>query len=515
MPTLKHLRGHRPRKSKKMETSVQPVAAKRSGQTTASMIVDDYRKGYAVPEIPYQEYGIVVKELWTRYNSVLRIIPGNDGTALFPQNINITEYSEDQDPRQYLSNTFHMCTTMTGFGDRKAGLIIDLPPGSMDRDNFEVSPLQYFYNIVASAVKNPTRSRFRPIPAWNAWVDNKTGTLPYPKYTLLFQALAFQINDRGFSKADGSPLVDERGNGLPLYTLIALTHKVSWMALAKALVDPLDPGQPLNPSANNKYGALAEAVGNLLYLNSAAQQGAGARSGQPPRYLRPSVQPADSAGWTKTPYNIPEEFCMAAWVPWGKLLRFYSASEQLQLIAAEFGADTVNYIFTDNSTFPSIDIPDNIRAAGLGRYSEQGVHKSASVTQAPAMSSMASPVTAVPSATVAQPAAAPTVNTAPRIGSLQAARSVAARHGFATNPAVPSVPSAPAVANEPKGNDAPPWETSPANQSVDKKALAEELERMRNGMGLQSQASSQGQPEMTAAQMAEALLSDLEDPEDA
>lgn len=380
-----------------MECSMQ-AAPKRHGMQGTSFIADAYRKGYQIPDIPYQQFGIIAKQLWVRHPSILRLIPGYDEQTgeLYPQNINADSYSEEEQLNHYLSNTFYMCKTMTGFGSNKQGLIIDLPPGSRDRDMFSQSPIDYFHWAVSSAVKNTSgRARFKALPEWSEWVNTQNGgSLPYPKVSLLFQALAYEVNGRGFLGANNQPLVDEQGSSKPLYCLLVMPHKASWTALMKALVQPQDPSRPLDPSTNNKYGALAEAQGNLLYLNPAPQPGEARKF-----HLRPSVQSADKRGWNKQPLNLPEDLCKNLWVPWNKLLRFYSATEQLQLLAAQFGADTVNYIFEGNPEFSGIIIPDEIRAAGKGRYDTSQIR--AKVSSAPAQTR--SPLAGVGRAQISEP----------------------------------------------------------------------------------------------------------------
>lgn len=397
-----------------MECSMQ-AAPKRQSTQSVSFIADDYRKGYKIPEIPYQQYGIIAKELWVRHPSILRIIPGHDDDGqLFPQNINVDSYDENSNIINHLSNTFYMCKTMTGFGASKQGLIVDLPPNSNDRDMFSQSPLDYFHWVVASAVNNKSgRSRFKGIPEWADWTNTQNGGgLPYPKVSMMFQSLAYMVNSRGFIGADNQPLVDEDGNFKPLYTLIVMPHRASWQALMKALVQPQNPALPLDPSTNNKYGAMAEAEGNLLYLNPAPQYGE-----QRKFYLRPSVQAADKRGWTPEPLPLPEDLCRSLWVPWDKLLKFYTATEQLQLIAAEFGADTVNYIFGNNQEFSGIFIPDEIRAVGLGRYANNSGQQQRAASPAVHAAPAAAPVASAPRS---RAAAAPSVG-APSIPAANAA----------------------------------------------------------------------------------------------
>ena len=82
----------------------------------------------------------------------------------------------------------------------------------------------------------------------------------------------------------------------------------------QALVEPANPGLPLNPATNSKFQSLAELDSNVLYLNPVDNpNGKG-------HMLRPSVQPPGK-GWTPTPFPITEEEAKALWIPWDNLLQ--------------------------------------------------------------------------------------------------------------------------------------------------------------------------------------------------
>lgn len=58
-----------------MQVSVHTAPRQQSGQAP-SMLADAYRKGYTIPCLPYQEFGIIAKELWVRQRYVPQYITG-------------------------------------------------------------------------------------------------------------------------------------------------------------------------------------------------------------------------------------------------------------------------------------------------------------------------------------------------------------------------------------------------------------------------------------------------------
>ncbi|MGN0909021.1 MAG: hypothetical protein ACI4NA_05325, partial [Succinivibrio sp.] len=132
---------------------------------------------------------------------------------------------------------------------------------------------------------------------------------------------------------------------------------------------------PLNAKSNNRLGPFAEQDGIVLFLNSSTISGAtvGAGGGARSKYvLKASVQSADkTTGWTPTPHRLTDEQVQAYWHPWDRLIKFLSYDEQMHLLAQEFGADTVNYVFTKdrNCLERGAKVPEDIAEAGLGRYS--------------------------------------------------------------------------------------------------------------------------------------------------
>lgn len=349
----------------------------------ASLIQPAYKKDYKIPILPHQEHGMFFRGLWTTQPSVLRIIPGHDEQGnMFPQVINADVYAEPANPSDYLSGTFCSVNTVLQFGDSKSDLITDLPPDSEDRMRFPTSPIREFVQTIYNSVqldKKIYRASFKlkPADSWRVWTA-KQGQLTFPKDTFMFQALIFTCNGRSMRSTDGADLVDENGYPLPLFGVIGINHRVSANELKRALTEPKDPAFP--PSGTNtKYGSLAELESNLLYLNVAVDttQAAKGFGGSSPKFLKPSVQDASASGWTPTPYPLDEATCKSLWIPWMDLLKFMSAAEQVEYLAQEFGADTVNYVIGTNPVFAGLEIPSEIANVGLGQYASMSKSGSA------------------------------------------------------------------------------------------------------------------------------------------
>lgn len=389
----------------------------RSTQTTSyvrTSIVDNEAAGTDFQQVfPYQKK-LFGRILWPSKDSILRIVPGNDGTHTFPQVINADTWTTDGDQTNYLSDTFYMTYTLSGFGDSKCDICSNLKPGSDEAAMYPESPLNYFCNKIHRTMRYVLQgkgTKVRYNDKWRMWTGLQ-GTLPFPRPTLMFQAICVHLCGRDCLKEG------EGTEQAPLYGVIGINNKTSIGELVKALVAPMDRRRPIGTN-NNTYGALAEASGNVLYLNSTMDT-------QGHKYLQPSIQsssaPANS--WEPQQYNLTEDLCKQLWVPWNKVLKYYTVKEQLELIASEFGADTVNYVFSLSPQWEGLQIPERIAAVGMGQYAEnaqrvpsysafgQGVQKQAfsSDPRQPSSSSVAS---AIPSfGRVAQSAFAPS-NTTP------------------------------------------------------------------------------------------------------
>ena len=335
-----------------------------------SFVKPKYRKGYQIPGMEMQTGGIKSFTLWNTRESVIRILPGYDPMTgeIYPQNINCKEFTTDGSYEHHLSDTFMMASMVNRFGQQNMTFLTSYAPGSPDAQRWGGNTvIKIFTRNIANSVlatNNGKKSRFGVTAEMKRWCDPMQGPLKYDHMALLVQALVFKINGNDNKDSNGNLLVDGEGNAMPVFGVVAIDSKASIGALMQALVEPANPGLPLNPSTNSKYGALAELAGNVLYLNPVDNpNGKG-------HMLRPSVQPPGK-GWTPTPFDLSEEDVKSLWVPWEDLLYYMTAEEQLKYLAGEFGADSVNYfVGTDPLFAGKLEIPQEIAAAGFGRYRE-------------------------------------------------------------------------------------------------------------------------------------------------
>ncbi len=338
-------------------------ASKQSG-TYLAYVKEQYRKSHTIPALPYQTGGILSKPIWNSKSSIVRIVPGFDKETgeIFRQNINCNEFSTDASYTEYLSDTFMMTSTVQDFGERRQKFVTSYAPGSKDEEEFGGDTVinRFIKNVMYSvnAKKTPKFVVSTDMRRWAA----KDGILRYDRTSLLVQALVFTVNDRVNTQND-MPLVDEEGNTLPLLAVISIEGKSSINNLLTALIDPANPALPLDACTNNKYGGMAEADGNLLYLNAVRNAEANAWE------LKPSVQ-APGKGWTPTPFPLNAQTIQGLWTPWEDLLHYMTAEEQCLLLASEFGAEAVNYLVGTDMVYRHFNIPEQIAAKGYGQYAQ-------------------------------------------------------------------------------------------------------------------------------------------------
>lgn len=284
--------------------------------------------------------------LWTSKDTLCRIIPGNDGSNLFKQVINADIWTEEADQTEFLSDTFYMTQTVSKFGDSGVDLCTNLSPNSDEAQMYGDSPINYFANTihrVMRAVQQGKPVRIKYDDKWRQWT-NMNGILPFPKPTLFFQAVCFNVNGRPCKKS-----IEDDSEDAPLYCVVGLDQKQSIQSLMKALVYPKDMNMPIG-SNNNNYGPLAEAEGNLLYLNAAV-------SPDGRKYLKPSVQSSTEKGWNPQRYDLSEVVCKTLWNPWDRLIKFLTLEEQLDLLCSEFGSTTVEYVLSLSSVWKDVNMP--------------------------------------------------------------------------------------------------------------------------------------------------------------
>lgn len=336
-----------------------------------SFVKPKYRKGYEIPGLQYQTNGIRSYTFWNTRDSIIRILPGYDPATgeIFPQNVKCNEYTTDGSYADHLSDTFMTSSMVVNFGQQGMTFLTSYAPGSPDAQRWGGNTvIKIFTKNVANSVlaaSNGKKSRFGVTQEMRQWCDPMQGPLKYDHMGLLMQALVFKANGRDNVDANGQPLVDEEGNPLPLLAVVAIDSKASIGAIMQALVEPANPGMPLDPATNNKYGVMAGVENcNIMYLNSVDNpNGKG-------HMLRPSVQ-APGKGWTPTPFPLTAEDVKSLWIPWDELLQYMTAEEQLKYLAGEFGSDSVNYfVGTDPIFAGKLEIPQEIKAAGYGRYQQ-------------------------------------------------------------------------------------------------------------------------------------------------
>lgn len=402
-----------------MDVMNSETTSSTGGASGISMIKKEFRKGFEIPILPHQKYGMLSRVLWPSKNQIIRIVPGHDERTgeIFPQNINVNSYSEEANPEDYLSNTFTKATVVSRFGTLTSPFISDYEPGSDDwRKYAGETVIHRFIRKIMNACrsKNGTYDGLKATPEWIQWCGiGPQARLSFDKPSLLMQALVFMLNGRYNQDVEtGADMLDEDGDPVPVMAVIAVDNKLTMLNLYQALVSPMNPSLPLNPTTNNKYGALAELEGNKLYLNTYVDATSHHAA------LRPSLQAAGK-GWTPEPFQISDQAAIQLWQPWRKLLNFMTAAEQVELCAKEFGADTVNYVIGQDQYLAGIEIPDYIKGAGLGRYAGGGSR--VSLSGSTVQQGSQPPPFSMPGAGIGKGAAASAA--APKLGTLAAAQS--------------------------------------------------------------------------------------------
>lgn len=447
-----------------MQSSIGKFEQHRSGDNR-TMIRQEYRSGYEIPLLPHQRYGILSKLLWPSRTQVIRIVPGYDPRTgeVFHQNINVDQWATDRPQTDFLSDTFRMATVCERFGSIGSTFVTDYAPDSPDAQKYggETVIRNFARSIIfactPSSGSRGFRERLKPIAEWRQWVGNGMGnaTLQFTRDAFLMQALVFHVNGRNNQDLEsGQDLVDEDGDIMPLMAVCAITNKGSIERLVNALVRPMDRSRGLlDPFTNSELGPVAELEGNELFLNPIQVT----EQSKQRTVMDPSVQPAGQQGWTPTPYPLTEDAVKQLWVPWDNLLAYMTAEEQIRLCAKEFGADTVNYVLGTNPRFSDLPIPDDIRAAGLGRYAATGGSVSYTTTAK-------APAPAGPSFSVGQRPATPASAGLPKPSGLPKAAGLGARPPAAAAPAAPAPAQIPGV---------------PASSGVDQDALMAQLKKIR------------------------------------
>ena len=406
-----------------MRTSAAPSQI--GGSQFVSLVRDEVRKDQSLLNLEYQT-GIRSTLAWPTKSHTLRIIPGYDANGVFPQIVPGKPFVMDYDPAEYLTDTFAMVSTVSGFGASKSNVISAYRPGSPEEIRFGGDTV---LNCVCEdicrsvmAVDNGKRPAIQPGPTWAAWSKYNPSTKTRPivsrcRETLFFQALVWELNGNALRDGNGNDLRDGNGNPLPMVYVFGIDNRASIKKLMEALIEPLDPTRPLDGLNNSKYRGPAEKDGSMLFL--LPKKETIGNDGKFSNVLVPHVSAAVN-NWTVTPFPLSEEQIKSWWRPWDSVLNYLTPEQQCRLVAQELGADTLNYIVANDSRLADLVVPADIAARGLGKYEKSSGQRPASTAASP-MSGFglgfksAEPTTfVVPSAiTKGTPAPAPAAPPAP------------------------------------------------------------------------------------------------------
>lgn len=327
------------------------------------------QKGCTFPGFEqWQQYGYLTSALWNSKDHIIRIIPGYDPETkeIFRQNVNVNDFSEDEKYPNYLSDTFMMADTMQGFGEARSAFITSYAPGSEEEQKYGGDTMIAIFSRNVFWTVKPTKSRkprFGCIPVMHRWTALKEGTLPMTRRAILVQALIFKLQGDWLKDKDENYLLDEEGEHLPKIGVVAMDGPTTVNAVLRALVEPANPALPLDALTNNKYGGFAELDGNKMYLNAAVSP-----EPKPTKYLQPSVHVAGTKGWELDPFPLTPEWVYAWWKPWNEIINYMTPTQQAELLAAEFGADAVNYFVGTDPAYRDFEMPASVAAAGYGRF---------------------------------------------------------------------------------------------------------------------------------------------------
>jgi len=353
------------------------------------------QKGVTFPGFEtWQQYGYLTSALWNSRDHIIRIIPGYDPETkeIFRQNVNVNDFSEDEAPTAYLSDTFMMADTVQGFGEGRNAFITSYAPDSPEEQKYGGDTMIAIFSRNVFWTVKPTKNRkprFGCIPVMHRWTAMKEGTLPMTRRAILVQALIYKLQGDWLKDKDDNYLLAEDGSYLPKIGVVSLDGPTTVQAVLRALVEPMNPGLPLDAKTNNKYGAFAELEGHKLYLNAAISPERNVK------YLNPSVHEAKAKGWEFDELDFSPEDVYNWWKPWTEIINYMTPAQQAELLAAEFGADSVNYFVGTDPAYRDFEMPESVASAGYGRFAQftdgvKDVRTSGTVT-VPASGGMVAP----------------------------------------------------------------------------------------------------------------------------
>ena len=206
----------------------QPTRRAASSGPFFSFVKPAYKKGYEIPGMAYQTGGIKSISLWTTREQILRIVPGYDKVTgqIYPQNINVNEFSTDTGYDDYLSDTFITASVVSNFGARNQTFITSYDPKSEDAQRYGGNTVidQFVKNVTNSVLnaEKGKKTKFAVTDDMRQWCA-KDGPIKYPRRAILMQALVFKRNGMNNQDENRQDLLDGEGNPLPIYGMILVT----------------------------------------------------------------------------------------------------------------------------------------------------------------------------------------------------------------------------------------------------------------------------------------------------
>lgn len=374
---------------------------------TLNLVNRDAVKDVVVPGFEHQTIKFIERSLMTSKPSIFRIIPGYDEDGNIYNTLREGYNPEllDKDPASCLSGTFCSVSSIQPFGNQwRDSVLTAYQPGSPDdeeRINLgKMSVLEKFSRVVNFCTDTTKKGR-RPMQAhqdWFRWTALK-GSLGKVKWRFMFQAVVFQDSGRYFPHTNESTGQEEYRN---MIALLSIDQQASINTFMEELATPAMRNRPVDVFNNSNLGPVAELNGIWCYLHP--EEAYGDTNIKSKLVPRPYPQ-GSSPDTPPTAFPLEESWVKQTWIPWTKLLKWYSKEEQYQLIAEVFGPDTVNYFFEAlGDDFYTSFIPMDIRQKGYGRYTgmlQRPVNVGASFGSSPAVPQITPQGMNIPSVTTA------------------------------------------------------------------------------------------------------------------
>jgi hypothetical protein len=280
----------------------------------------------------------------------VRVLPASADGVFVPQVAPTDMAALDQ-----IGDAFHAKEYAGMMGYKKYSYIsetADLP----DRP----SPSMVFRQALEKAVKEEGSKQH---PLWAKWLDYKprspdrdVGVMSRPQCRMFIQGVLLRFG--------GQPVLDKDGRPTARYPVLMPLPRTATTALEKALVTPLDASQPLS-AVNSIIGDITSPRGGHTLI---IEPGFDAKGKQAYSVKAGALYPLD------------ENFCMAQFAPWARLLRIETAAWQIARLAETFDAESVDFALSDDPDYGAM-VPEGVRGA-------YGRAQSRSTVVAPGLSPM-------------------------------------------------------------------------------------------------------------------------------